>query len=671
MQKPFAAYQGDDPYIFVSYAHEDSDVVYPEIEWLKGQGFNVWFDEGINPGSRWSDELADALKSSSLFLYFASPQSVSSKHCQDEINLALDVDRPTIAVHIQETELTSGLQLRLSAQQAILKHGLTEQEYRNKLVTGIGSQVANANSGSIVNNTAPVEKKKREKKKSSLLGFGLIAGAILAGAVLFYMKPESESQPSIAIPSVAVEAEPSIAILPFTNMSSDPEQEYFSDGIAEEILNSLVKNTRMKVIARTSSFRFRGEGRDIGEIGDTLGVNHVLEGSVRKSGDRIRVTAQLIKVSDGSHIWSERYERVLDDIFAVQDDITGQIVSALSLELEVAQYSVQATDNVVAYNAYMQGLYKLGQSNLEAAALEFERAIDLDPNYLEAYEKLVYARVAIVGVVRGSPSEQWALVRELQEKARQIDPNHPAVQGIDSFVDNSIERNHQRAINGRAVLIRHFPQDLDQLIAYGSMLWSLKQYEASIRVLDRAMELDPLNQRVYWVQGVTLFTAGYPVDARRLFQRLGEIGGPMAVAMISEVALAEGNLTLVAEQLERGLDAYYFPYHYYEQQVVLARSEGRHEEAASYLKQLRAYSENQSFYVKTRFALLEGDLELALSYFEQGIDQSDLGSGYFVHKPPFPHWAKLYDHPEYDRILKKVGLDDESLAKLEIPPLPF
>ena len=122
MERPFAAYQGKEPYVFVSYAHEDSDAIFSEIQWLNDQGFNVWFDEGISPGSRWSDELADALKDSALFLYFASPQSVNSQHCQDEINLALDAGKHTIAVHIQETELTSGLQLRLSSHQAILKH---------------------------------------------------------------------------------------------------------------------------------------------------------------------------------------------------------------------------------------------------------------------------------------------------------------------------------------------------------------------------------------------------------------------------------------------------------------------------------------------------------------------------------------------------------------------
>ena len=143
MDQAYGAFEGEGPYIFVSYAHKDSDLVFSEIEWLRDQGFQVWYDAGISPGSRWSDELATALKLSTLFLFFSTANSVNSRHCQDEINLALDSFKHTIAVHLQETELTPGLQLRLSSHQAILKYKLSDRDYRDSLMAGI-SEFVNA-----------------------------------------------------------------------------------------------------------------------------------------------------------------------------------------------------------------------------------------------------------------------------------------------------------------------------------------------------------------------------------------------------------------------------------------------------------------------------------------------------------------------------------------------
>ena len=144
MERPFPAYTGDEPFIFVSYAHEDSDLVYPELIWLRDQGLNIWYDEGISPGHRWSDELATSLAESAFFIFFCTPNSVESRHCLNEINLALDTDKPTIAIHLEATELTPGLQLQLSAHQAILKYELGDQDYRMKLADSTRKYLSNS-----------------------------------------------------------------------------------------------------------------------------------------------------------------------------------------------------------------------------------------------------------------------------------------------------------------------------------------------------------------------------------------------------------------------------------------------------------------------------------------------------------------------------------------------
>ena len=183
----------------------------------------------------------------------------------------------------------------------------------------------------------------------------------------------------------------SIAVLPFVNMSADRENEYFSDGIAEEIINALTKVQALRVASRTSAFAFKGRSEDIGDIGRKLKVSTVLEGSVRKAGDRLRVTAQLVNVADGYHLWSERYDRQLEDVFAIQDEIAGNIVRALRVVLSDAEKRAiekAPTDNVQAYDYYLRGrqfFHQFRRTGIQFARRMFERAIEIDPNYALAF----------------------------------------------------------------------------------------------------------------------------------------------------------------------------------------------------------------------------------------------------------------------------------------------
>jgi TolB-like protein/Flp pilus assembly protein TadD/tRNA A-37 threonylcarbamoyl transferase component Bud32 len=183
----------------------------------------------------------------------------------------------------------------------------------------------------------------------------------------------------------------SIAVLPFVNMSADPENEYFTDGIAEEIINALTKVQALRVASRTSAFAFKGKNEDIGEIGRKLKVATVLEGSVRKAGSRLRVTAQLVNVADGYHLWSERYDRQLEDVFEIQDEIAGNIVRALRVvlsEREKRAIEKAPTENVQAYEFYLRGrqfFHQWSRTGIQFARRMFERAIELDPNFATAY----------------------------------------------------------------------------------------------------------------------------------------------------------------------------------------------------------------------------------------------------------------------------------------------
>ena len=218
------------------------------------------------------------------------------------------------------------------------------------------------------------------------------AGSGEAGRAASEARGEAPAHP--ALPD-----KPSIAVLPFANMSGDAEQEYFADGISEDIITALSKLPQLFVIARNSSFTFKGRNVHIGEVGKSLGVRYVLEGSVRKSGNRVRVTAQLIDAPTGGHLWAERFDRELTDIFAVQDDVTTQIVSALAINLSAGErrsIAAEHTDNPEAYDCFLRGRelwwVHARAANAEAEKL-LQRAIELDPGYGPAFAFLAAAKV--------------------------------------------------------------------------------------------------------------------------------------------------------------------------------------------------------------------------------------------------------------------------------------
>jgi adenylate cyclase len=211
----------------------------------------------------------------------------------------------------------------------------------------------------------------------------------------------AQPAPAVAAPGKAQPEPPSIAVLPFNNMSGDAEQEYFSDGITEDIITDLSKIAGLMVIARNSSFTYKGKSVDIRTVGRELGVRSVLEGSIRRAGNRVRITAQLIDAATGGHVWADRFDRDLTDIFAVQDEVTRQIVDALKVKLtpgEEARIADSPTKNLEAHDLFLQGRALATSPNINgriyAQAVEFlTRAVALDPGYAQAYAGLALAHV--------------------------------------------------------------------------------------------------------------------------------------------------------------------------------------------------------------------------------------------------------------------------------------
>jgi TolB-like protein/lipoprotein NlpI len=310
---------------------------------------------------------------------------------------------------------------------------------------------------------------------------------------------QAMSEQASAELKVAANAEKSIAVLPFVNMSSDPEQEYFSDGISEELLNGLTKIDSLKVAARTSSFSFKGQNKPIGEIAQVLGVAHILEGSVRKSGSQIRVTAQLIRVSDGFHVWSETYDREMANIFAIQDEITEAIVNELRVKLNVqTQAASMATSNLMAYQEYLQGRYYLNlrtTPSIYLAVEHFERATQLDPSYSDAWTGLGEASVLlpIWEFNNEKAPGQFELARLAANKALTLNPASGSAHAVLGYL-HMMNLEWRDSFTNYELALKHEPENAHIWHWYGFVLGSVGKYAMAEDAYQTAIKLDPLSR---------------------------------------------------------------------------------------------------------------------------------------------------------------------------------
>jgi serine/threonine-protein kinase len=292
----------------------------------------------------------------------------------------------------------------------------------------------------------------------------------------------------------------SIAVLAFANMSADPENEYFSDGLAEEIINALTHVPGLKVIARTSAFAFKGKHDDIRRIADTLGVAHVLEGSVRRAGNRVRVTAQLITAADGSHLWSERFDREMADVFAIQDEISQAIAGALQVRLAVRPARARHTPTLPAHEALLKGRHQMlrhSPASFARANDYFQQAITLDPLYAEPHTSLGLNHfLSAMSVVR-SPREAMPLVRAEADDALRLDPSDHDPHFLLAAVAASYDYDWTKALEHFAIALAGTSVSAEAHWAYASLyLQPFGHFQDAVSHMERAVEQDPLN--AFW-----------------------------------------------------------------------------------------------------------------------------------------------------------------------------
>src|SRR6267378_5853105 len=456
----------------------------------------------------------------------------------------------------------------------------------------------------------------------------------------------------------------SIAVLPFANLSGDPEFEYFSDGIAEEIINALTQLSGLHVAARTSSFAFRGPAFDLAEVGSKLNVATVLEGSVRKAGNRLRISAQLVKVRDGYHLWSERYDREMTDVFAIQDEIAKAIANRLRVTLdgEGTPLVTPATANLDAYHLYLKGRYYLAQRGLglKRALGCFDQALALDPNYALAYAGLADACTVLAQYGLAPPNALRPKARAAVQRALELAPDLAEVycaSGALGFICDwdwpRAARDLRRAVelNPRYVAAR-------QWLSY-YLVFIEGRLEEGIAQARRAVELDPLAPLLVMQLGMTLMGAGRYEEACAPLKRAADLAPTMFLPAI--------HLGLLYNHLGRSQEAI-APL-----EVAVAAS-GRHPwtlaalavcySALGKLAEVDAISDEllararREYVQSSTLAIIMaslGRMDVAFEFLDRACDEHD---GILVYSKRYPFFRLLQNDPRMERIYRRMGLPD-------------
>lgn len=459
--------------------------------------------------------------------------------------------------------------------------------------------------------------------------------------------------------------ENSIAVLPFTDLSQEKDLEYFCDGIAEELINALTKIKRLQVASRTSSFQFKAAGYDISEIGKKLNVQTVLEGSLRKAGNRIRITAQLVNVADGYHLWSEKYDREMADIFAIQDEISLAIVEKLKVQLlreEKEALVKRHTDNIEAYHMYLKGRYfwnKRYEGGLQRSLEFFNQAIAIDPAYALAYAGIAdsYNLLGLYSWL--PPREAYCRAKTASEKALEIDDMlgeaHASLGWIRCFYDwdwSAAESEFKRAL------------DLNPNYAtahewYALFLAIKQRFDEAVKEIKRAQELDPLSLIVNAIEGVILYLA------REYDKALGQLRETLEMDPTFSVAqLYLGEVYFSQAMWEEAIEAFQKGVALSPESTFAVGSlgsaygmSGQKDDALKMMHRLDELEKDRyvSPLYRAMISLGLGEKDQSFDYLEEAYLERE---SYLTFLKVWPHFDNLRSFPRFAALLEKIDLEE-------------
>lgn len=495
------------------------------------------------------------------------------------------------------------------------------------------------------------KRRRRIKWEAVLIPAFVLAGAFLNGRYLLRLGEKGEEHGPASVKETAWKN--SLAVLPFVNMSADPEQEYFCDGLTEELITKMSQIRELKVPARTSAFAFKGKFADVREIGRKLGVANVLEGSVRKSSSRIRISAQLISTTDGYHLWSETYDRDLDDIFAVQDEIARSVAGTLQVTLLSTKEALPETKNSEAYNALLMGRYfyaKQTREGLEKAIAYYDQAITLDPGFARAWAGLAAAYAFQAGVGYASPKPGYDQARAAAKKALALDRNLAYAHRIMGYIQMSCDWDWAAAEESFQTAMSLEP-GRGQVEA-AQLAVARGRFDVAVALARQAVESDPISVQPHATLGMAYWYGGRPDEAVAAYQKILEIipEYPAMRGLIGWVRLTQSKPQEALAVLDQTKD----PMWRLPGMAMYYHTQGRTAESDSALAEfIEKYHAGSAYNIAQVYAY-RGEADRAFEWLDKAYSQHD--GGMFLVK--------------VDPLLKSLRADlrfKALLAKLRLP----
>jgi TolB-like protein/Flp pilus assembly protein TadD len=649
-------------HVFISYASQDAAVAGALVEALERHGVGCWIaPRDVRAGALYADAIIRAISGAKAIALVLSESAVASSHVSREIERASSKKRPIIALRIDAAPLTPALEYFLSESQWIeAQTGRMETAYA-KLIDAIRepAPLVAVGPGTPAGTAAVARPKLRFHWILLAAGTVFIVAALAALVDKFWISSHVAQERPVATTSLAPAAgapaqptitEKSIAVLPFVDMSEKKDQEYFSDGLSEELIDRLTHSADLRVISRTSSFYFKGKQATIGDIAKTLGVSHVLEGSVRKAGRKLRITAQLIRASDGSHLWSQTYDRSLADVFKVQDEIAGTVAQALKVALRTGTAG-RTEANQEAYSLVLKGNYFWYRGNEadDDKALElYTEATRLDPNYALAWAKVARA-------TDKNSSESLAKALEAAQRSLRIDPSLAYAHYVLGRTHMYFEWDWAAA---KAELERAIELDPDDLHARVDLAYLTEgifgQFDRKVRYLRQIVSSDPLDAESLEHLAVSLFLAGRFDEAGAVYRELLQLypaeEGANAGYGVVLLLLHQPREALAAIEKETdepsklwGLAILDWEIgHRAESDAAVSRLEGKYASTryVSYIAEVRAY---------------RGEVDAAFKWLDRAYQRSKL---FMTLMPVDPLLRNLQSDSRFEGMLARLKLDE-------------
>lgn len=651
--------------VFLSYASQDSDAARHLCEALRNAGVEVWFDQSrLRGGEAWDAAIRLQIKTCALFIPMISKNTHARGEGYFRLEWKLAVDRshqmavdlafllPVVVDDTSDREdrvpdrfrEVQWTRLAVAADTEIfvdhVRH-LLSNDVEKSSIESTRSRVPVASSSL----AAPTRK--------SLPVYRSLAPWIVGGALILAMGYFVEGKfLSVKRATPAAVSDKSVAVLPFVDMSQKKDQEYFSDGLAEELIEQLGKTPGLKVIARTSSFSFKGKSDDIATIALKLRVDNLLEGSVRRSGDQLRVSTQLIRADSGQSIWSETFDREFKDIFKIQDEISAAVVAALKVQLTgtAAASRGHATTNPEAYNAFLLGRQLDSQATVSGwrqAIDAYDTAISLDPRYAEAYAELSLSQYHLSDQI--ADAALGKLAEQAAQKAIDLNPEMAygySVRGL-LRANRHFDWAGAEADDRRALALE--PSNSRVLMRYANNLLCVGRLDDAIATFRKAVELSPLDNAPWDALGVALTASGhYPAAYDAFRHALAIRSTPGTSWSLAILQLLDGKaLDALATSQAIALDAYR-----YAGVAMAEHTLGDAKASQQALDHIIATSAGGAAYQIAEVYAWRGEKDKSIEWLERAFRQQDGG---LSDTKIDPRLASLRGDPRYTALLRKFN----------------